>query len=83
MVSDVDDEALAQLESTLLRAAARSRHELSMARHALIARPLWESVQYMPNVNTIAYCGAEDLQRELADALAPRQLWSLPTTAWR
>ena len=50
-----------------------------MARHALIARPLWESVEYMPQVNAIACCGAEDLQRQLADALAPRQLTVLNT----
>ena len=73
-LSDADDEALAQLESTLLRAAARSRHELAMARHGLIARPLWECVEYMPDVNVIGYCGADDLQRQLANALAPRQL---------
>lgn len=79
-VSDADDEALAQLESTLLRSAARSRHQLAMSRHALIARPLWESVEYMPNVNAIAYCGAADLQRQLADALASRQLSVLNTT---
>lgn len=80
MVSDVDDEALAQLESTLLRSAARSRHQLAMSRHALIARPLWESVEYMPNVNAIAYSGAADLQGQLADALASRRLSVLNTT---
>ena len=79
LLADADDEALAQLKFTLLRAAARSRHELAMARHALIARPLWESVEYMPQVNAIACCGALDLQRQLADALAPRQLTVLNT----
>jgi nucleoside 2-deoxyribosyltransferase len=74
MVADADDAALAQLESTLLRPAARARHELAMARHALIARPLWESVEHMPQVNAIAYAGGHDLQRELETALAPRQL---------
>ena len=69
-----DDDALAQLESKLLRPAARARHELAMTRHALIARPLWESVEYLPTVNTIAYSGGADLQARLEAALAPRRL---------
>ncbi len=79
MVANADDDALAQLESNLLRPAARARHDLAMARHALIARPLWESVEYMPQVNAIAYSGAQDLQRQLEAALAPRQLIVLNT----
>ena len=74
-----DDDALSQLEADLLRPAARARHELAMARHALVARPLWESVDYLPSVNAIAYCGGADLQRQLAAALAPRRLSVLNT----
>jgi hypothetical protein len=37
MVANADHDALAQLEFDLLRPAARARHELVMARHALIA----------------------------------------------
>jgi nucleoside 2-deoxyribosyltransferase len=74
LAANADDDALAQLEHDLLRPAARSRHELSMARHPLIARPLWESHEYMPQVNAIAYSGAQDLQQQLEAALAGRQL---------
>ncbi len=74
-VADVtDDEELAQLEHTLLRPAARVRHELALTRHALIARPLWESVDYLPVVNAIAYSGAADLQQQVEAALASRRL---------
>ncbi len=75
-VSDAgaDDDALAQLECDLLRPAARARHDLAMTRHALIARPLWESVDYLLDVNTIAYSGAADLQKHLETATAVRRL---------
>lgn len=75
-VSDAgaDDDALAQLECDLLRPAARARHDLAMTRHALIARPLWESVDYLLDVNTIAYSGAADLQKHLETATAARRL---------
>ncbi len=69
-----DDDALAQLESQLLRPAARTRHEVAMGRHALVARPLWQSVEYLPAVNTVAYSGGADLQQQLESALAPRRL---------
>lgn len=69
-----DDEALTQLEYDLLRPAARARHELAMTRHALIARPLWESVDYLPVVNAIAYSGAADLQQQLEAVLVRRRL---------
>jgi nucleoside 2-deoxyribosyltransferase len=74
-----DDEALSQLEADLLRPAAKASHELAMARNALLARPLWESVDYLPAVNGIAYCGAADLQQQLEAALAPRGLAVLNT----
>jgi hypothetical protein len=73
-VAGVDNDALAQLQHDLLRPAARARHELAMTRHALVARPLWESFEYLPAVNAIAYSGAADLQRQLEVALAPRRL---------
>jgi hypothetical protein len=74
LVANADDDTLAQLESDLVRPAARARHELAMARHALIAHPLWESDEYMLQVNAIAYSGAQDLQRQLEAALAARRL---------
>ena len=69
-----DDDALTQLESSVLRAAARAPHELTTTRHALIARPVWESVDYLPAVNAVAYSGATDLQQQLEAALSARQL---------
>lgn len=69
-----DDDALAELERDVLRPAARARHELAMTRHALLARPLWESVEHVAQVNAVAYSGAADLQQALEAALAPRRL---------
>ena len=75
LVADAaDDDALAQLESDLLRPAARARHDLAMTRHALIARPLWESADHLPQANDVAYAGAADLQQQLEAALGPRRL---------
>ncbi|MGH8265582.1 MAG: hypothetical protein ACRET4_19060 [Steroidobacteraceae bacterium] len=74
-----DDEALAQLEAELLRPAARARHELAMTRHALIARPLWESVEYLPAVNALFYSGAADLQEQVEVLAAPKRLYVLNT----
>ncbi len=69
-----DDPGLAQLESDVLRPAARARHELLMARHAMLAQPLWEGGEFLPQVNVIAFAGATDLQERLDRALAPRGL---------
>jgi len=69
-----DDDALAQLEAQLLRPAARTRHDVAMGCHALVAQPLWQSVDYLPAVNTVAYSGSQDLQQQLESALAPRRL---------
>jgi hypothetical protein len=75
LVAEVaDDDALAQLEADLLRPAARARHELAMTRHALIARPLWESIDYLPQANDVAYAGGADLQPQLEAAVGPRRL---------
>jgi hypothetical protein len=41
MVANADHDALAQLEFDLLRPAARARHELVMARHALAGFGPW------------------------------------------
>ena len=68
------DDTLAQLESELLRPAAHALHELMMTRHTLVARPLWESVQYQPAVNRIAYSGSKELYRTLEAAVAPHRL---------
>jgi nucleoside 2-deoxyribosyltransferase len=73
-VAGLTDEALTQLESSVLRAAARAHHELTTTRHALIARPVWESFDYLPAVNAVAYSGAADLQQQLEAALSERQL---------
>jgi hypothetical protein len=71
-----DDEALSQLEADLLRLAAR--RAMSSRWHAMRSWPLWESVDYLPAVNGIAYRGA-DLQQQLEAALAPRRLAVLNT----
>ena len=68
------DAALAQLEARLLRDAARARHELATIEHVLIARPLWESRDYMPEVNRIAFCGGADLLQQLRTTVEGRAL---------
>jgi hypothetical protein len=60
-----NDDTLAALEAELLRPAARAWHELSLTRHAMLARPLWESNDVMRSVNTLFYSGANDLQARL------------------
>lgn len=60
-----DDATLAAIEAEVLRPAARAWHELALTRHALLARPLWESNDVMRSVNTLFYSGAADLQAAL------------------
>jgi hypothetical protein len=74
-VADVaDDNGMAHLEASLLRPTVRAHHKLLGARHALLARPLWETAPVLPTVDTVAYCGDSDLRVTLEAALAGRDL---------
>lgn len=70
----VDDRAFTHVEASLLRPAARAHHELLGARHALLARPLWETAPVQPTVDAVAYCGGPDLRATLETALDGRGL---------
>lgn len=66
-----DEDLLAQLETGVLRPAARTWHNVLQGRHALIARPLWESSAVRPEVNSVAVHAAADLLPVLGRALEP------------
>lgn len=69
-----DEPALAALEASLLRPAARAWHELVLTRHATLARPLWECRAPMAQVNTLFFSGQADLGEQLARVAAAKRL---------
>ncbi|HEY6135827.1 MAG TPA: hypothetical protein VIW70_17775 [Rubrivivax sp.] len=69
-----DDGQLAQIEARSLRPAARAWHELTLTRHATLARPLWECKELTRAENTLFYAGAADLQARLERVAARKQL---------
>ncbi|MEY4414082.1 MAG: hypothetical protein RIQ53_1375 [Pseudomonadota bacterium] len=76
-----DDSAVCSLEQTLLRPAARRWASSQMARHALLARPLWDSAGLPASANSVFFSGADDAQAWLATVLAPLGLQLCPTEA--
>lgn len=76
-----DDDAVRSLEQTLLRPAARRWIGSQMARHALLARPLWDSAVVPASANRVFFSGPDEVQAGLATVLAPLGLQSQPTEA--
>lgn len=69
-----DDDALAALEATLLRPAARNWHDLALIRHALLARPLWQNNEVTREVNTLFVAGVDDLLPMIEDVCRGKRL---------
>jgi nucleoside 2-deoxyribosyltransferase len=69
-----DTAKLAAIEADLLRKAARNWHDLLLTRHAVLARPLWESNEVTRTENTLFYSGAKDLQTTLERVAASKLL---------